>query len=440
MASSGCCRLLRKASMSPLLSAIRSTPSSFAACNRSISSSRRSVLDDTPLSTYESLESAKGGTLSAVVINHKGELLVGTSAKWFENYQAQKEAELAPCKIVKAPSGDAWVEANGQKYSPSKIAAFVLPKLMEFYKEHFGIYLWYVTVRVPACFRDAQIEVLIDIDCRGCGSVLARDEASRKEMEVDFLIRSADFTAYDTVISIRNCLRKYKEKIPAEIAAEIETAVSELMSASELDNEEVLLLAKLDAAREAVSKIGQYVSKGSSYGGSGGANSMEGELENVRGGTLLAVGLNYRGELIVGTQAEPEMEMVPCKIIEAPNGDAWFEANGQLYSTGQIAAFLVPKLKEFAEAHLGMTVTEAEIVLDGNIMEDMEVIFEIYSSGRVSVKARGIMLLSFERSLIYNTDWIMSHIEEILRAYRRKIPAEIATEAGTAVGNEARRD
>ena len=39
----------------------------------------------------------------------------------FDDPQTQKEMKMVPYKIVKAPNGDAWVEANGQHYSPSQI-------------------------------------------------------------------------------------------------------------------------------------------------------------------------------------------------------------------------------------------------------------------------------------------------------------------------------
>ncbi|CAL9124096.1 unnamed protein product [Musa textilis] len=94
------------------------------------------------------IENAEGArtTPSVVAFNQKGELLVGTPAKRqavtnptntlfgtkrligrrFDDPQTQKELKMVPYKIVKAPNGDAWVEMNGQQYSPSQIGAFVL--------------------------------------------------------------------------------------------------------------------------------------------------------------------------------------------------------------------------------------------------------------------------------------------------------------------------
>ncbi|KAF9622289.1 hypothetical protein IFM89_031092 [Coptis chinensis] len=52
--------------------------------------------------------------------------------------------------------------------------------------------------------------------------------------------------------------------------------------------------------------------------------------------------------------------MVPYKIVKAPNGDAWVEANGQQDSPSQIGAFVLTKMKETAEAYLGKSVSKAE--------------------------------------------------------------------------------
>lgn len=41
------------------------------------------------------------------------------------------DREVVSYKIVKSSNGDAWVEADGQVYSPSQIGAFVLVKMKE---------------------------------------------------------------------------------------------------------------------------------------------------------------------------------------------------------------------------------------------------------------------------------------------------------------------
>jgi molecular chaperone DnaK len=55
--------------------------------------------------------------------------------------------------------------------------------------------------------------------------------------------------------------------------------------------------------------------------------------------------------------------MVPYKIVPGPNGDAWVEVKGKKYSPSQISGFILTKMKETAEAHLGTKVTEAVITV-----------------------------------------------------------------------------
>src|SRR5205823_11549692 len=55
--------------------------------------------------------------------------------------------------------------------------------------------------------------------------------------------------------------------------------------------------------------------------------------------------------------------LVPYKIINGDNGDAWVESRGQKYAPSQISAFILQKMKETAEAYLGETVTQAVITV-----------------------------------------------------------------------------
>jgi molecular chaperone DnaK len=58
-----------------------------------------------------------------------------------------------------------------------------------------------------------------------------------------------------------------------------------------------------------------------------------------------------------------DMGLVPYKIVRAANGDAWVTADGKQYSPSQISAFVLQKMKETAEAHLGGPVTQAVITV-----------------------------------------------------------------------------
>src|ERR1022692_1620799 len=71
---------------------------------------------------------------------------------------------------------------------------------------------------------------------------------------------------------------------------------------------------------------------------------------------------------LIGRQyADPMVEkdkgMVPYEIVKGPNGDAWVRAHGKDYSPQQISAFILQKIKEDAEAHLGEKVEKAVITV-----------------------------------------------------------------------------
>jgi molecular chaperone DnaK len=60
---------------------------------------------------------------------------------------------------------------------------------------------------------------------------------------------------------------------------------------------------------------------------------------------------------------EKDKKLVPYKIVKASNGDAWVEADGKTYSPSQISGFILQKMKETAEAHLGQKVDQAVITV-----------------------------------------------------------------------------
>jgi molecular chaperone DnaK len=60
---------------------------------------------------------------------------------------------------------------------------------------------------------------------------------------------------------------------------------------------------------------------------------------------------------------QKDITALPYKIVKAGNGDAWVEAHGKQYSPSQVGAFVLTKMKETAEAHLGNKVTQAVITV-----------------------------------------------------------------------------
>ena len=58
-----------------------------------------------------------------------------------------------------------------------------------------------------------------------------------------------------------------------------------------------------------------------------------------------------------------DKDMVPYKIVKSDGGDAWVNAAGKDYAPSQVSAYILQKMKETAEAHLGHDVTEAVITV-----------------------------------------------------------------------------
>lgn len=63
-------------------------------------------------------------------------------------------------------------------------------------------------------------------------------------------------------------------------------------------------------------------------------------------------------------EVQKDIEIVPYKIIEADNGDAWVQrSNGETLAPQQISAQVLAKMKKTAEDYLGEKVTEAVITV-----------------------------------------------------------------------------
>ena len=80
----------------------------------------------------------------------------------FDDPDVQKDLKLAPFKIVKGPTGDAWVESHGKQYSPQQISAFVLQKMKETAEAKLGEPVTQAVIKVPAYFNDAQRQATKD--------------------------------------------------------------------------------------------------------------------------------------------------------------------------------------------------------------------------------------------------------------------------------------
>ena len=70
------------------------------------------------------------------------------------------------------------------------------------------------------------------------------------------------------------------------------------------------------------------------------------------------IGRNFADPMV-----EKDKGMVPYEIVKGPTGDAWVKAHGKDYSPQQISAFILQKMKEAAEQHLGEPVEKAVITV-----------------------------------------------------------------------------
>ncbi|NQE62207.1 molecular chaperone DnaK [Caulobacter sp. RHG1] len=74
----------------------------------------------------------------------------------------EKDKGMVPYEIVKGPTGDAWVKAQGKDYSPQEVSAFILQKMKEAAEAHLGETVTKAVITVPAYFNDAQRQATKD--------------------------------------------------------------------------------------------------------------------------------------------------------------------------------------------------------------------------------------------------------------------------------------
>ena len=76
--------------------------------------------------------------------------------KKYDSKQVREYRETLPYKIIENTNGDAWVEVNGQKYSPQEISAMIVRKMKQTAEDYFGEEISEAVITVPAYFDDAQ--------------------------------------------------------------------------------------------------------------------------------------------------------------------------------------------------------------------------------------------------------------------------------------------
>jgi len=139
------------------------------------------VMEGSQAKVLENTEGART-TPSVVAFSDNDEKLIGQPAKRqavtnpentifavkrligrnFNDPSVKKDVETAPFKIVNSDKGDAWIEAKGNKYSPSQISAFTLQKMKETAEKYLGQEVSQAVITVPAYFNDAQRQATKD--------------------------------------------------------------------------------------------------------------------------------------------------------------------------------------------------------------------------------------------------------------------------------------
>jgi molecular chaperone DnaK len=139
------------------------------------------IMEGKDVRVIENSEGART-TPSIVAFSESGERLVGQSAKRqavtnptntlyavkrligrrYDDPLVAKDKGMVPYSIVRGDNGDAWVEARGEKYSPSQVSAFILGKMKETAEAYLGETVTQAVITVPAYFNDSQRQATKD--------------------------------------------------------------------------------------------------------------------------------------------------------------------------------------------------------------------------------------------------------------------------------------
>ncbi len=124
-----------------------------------------------------------------------------------------------------------------------------------------------------------------------------------------------------------------------------------------MEGKEGKVIENLEGARTTPSMVAFTESKERLVGQSAKRQAVT-NPENTLFAIKRLIGRNFTDDIV-----KRDSGLVPYKIIKGDNGGAWVEARKEKYSPSQISAFILQKMKETAESHIGAKVTQAVITV-----------------------------------------------------------------------------
>ena len=124
-----------------------------------------------------------------------------------------------------------------------------------------------------------------------------------------------------------------------------------------LDGDSAKVIENAEGGRTTPSIIA-YTDDGETLVGQAAKRQAVTNPENTLYAIKRLIGRRFKDDVV-----QKDIKMVPYKISEADNGDAWVEVKGKKMAPPQVSAEVLKKMKKTAEDYLGEAVTEAVITV-----------------------------------------------------------------------------
>ena len=124
-----------------------------------------------------------------------------------------------------------------------------------------------------------------------------------------------------------------------------------------LDGDSAKVIENAEGGRTTPSIIA-YTDDGETLVGQAAKRQAVTNPENTLYAIKRLIGRRFKDDVV-----QKDIKMVPYKITEADNGDAWVEVKGKKMAPPQVSAEVLKKMKKTAEDYLGEAVTEAVITV-----------------------------------------------------------------------------